>query len=801
MKAVIMAGGVGSRLRPLTCRISKPMVPVMGRPVMEYTLMHLKRHGIGDVSVTLQYLPETVAGYFGDGSALGMSIRYSYEDRPLGTAGSVCRAAEGFTDTFVVMSGDGLTDIDIGAAIAYHREREALATMVLKPMDSPMEFGTVMLGEDGRVGRFVEKPTRAQVFSDTVNTGIYVLEPEALEFIRKDAREDFANDVFPRILEAGKPLIGFVSGDYWLDIGSAGAYLRAHRDVMDGAVRAKTAWDKAPNGVFVAEDAAVDVGAVLEAPCYIGAGCVIGEGAKIGAYSVIGPGCAISGGADIKRSVLWSGARAGARAQVRGAILCDGSVLLEGATVCEGAVVGSETVVGKNATVSPHVMIWPGKRIADDANMRKNVVWQPLPPSGALSEGGMLGTWGVDMYPEAVMEMVRAMQKVFGPPGRVLLAHEGGSVAALVCDALSLGWRALGATVVAAGVAPLLLIREALMRGEAQWGMVVRALGDEVNVRVVDKNGICLGRKAFRKIAQNANDMASSAALHPGLREIATLSMEAVVKRLKGTMLPSARDSVFVIGGNGTGADTLIVALKAVGAAVDTMQDPGEMEELVNTGFYSAGFFIDDRDDALSMVTKDGVLNEVQMLDTAIYALALNTGLTRIPLFLECSQNLEGWLNERGVETVRVGREEADAWAVLEGQDQAQTAMLVLTEPVCAALLCAQMCMADPAWLDAPVLRTGDVCTVTREVDCAHEKLGTLIKELSAAADPGDRLLVEGVRVRHGDGFALVQPHASRARCRIVCRANNVEFASELAGFYEDRVKAILGRDADAGED
>ncbi len=313
MKAVIMAGGVGSRLRPLTCRISKPMVPVMGRPVMEYTLMHLKRHGIGDVSVTLQYLPETVAGYFGDGSALGMSIRYSYEDRPLGTAGSVCKAAEGFTDTFVVMSGDGLTDIDIGAAIAYHREREALATMVLKPMDSPMEFGTVMLGEDGRVGRFVEKPTRAQVFSDTVNTGIYVLEPEALEFIRKDAREDFANDVFPRILEAGKPLIGFVSGDYWLDIGSAGAYLRAHRDVMDGAVRAKTAWDKAPNGVFVAEDAAVDEGAVLEAPCYIGAGCVIGEGAKIGAYSVIGPGCATSGGADIKRSVLWSGARARTR--------------------------------------------------------------------------------------------------------------------------------------------------------------------------------------------------------------------------------------------------------------------------------------------------------------------------------------------------------------------------------------------------------------------------------------------------------------------------------------------------------
>jgi hypothetical protein len=231
------------------------------------------------------------------------------------------------------------------------------------------------------------------------------------------------------------------------------------------------------------------------------------------------------------------------------------------------------------------------------------------------------------------------------------------------------------------------------------------------------------------------------------------------------------------------------------------MQDPGEIQELVKSGFYTAGFWIDDQNDTLRMIATDGILNEVQMLDIAIYALARNTGLKKIPLFLECSHNLEEWLKTQGIETTRIGREEGDAWTVLNGQEQAQTAMLVMTEPVCVALLCAQMCMAEPEWMQAPVLQTGDVCTITREIDCAHEKLGTLIKELSAGINPEDRLLVEGVRVRHKDGFALVQPHASRARCRIICRANNEEFATELAVLYENRVKSILNKDANAAED
>jgi mannose-1-phosphate guanylyltransferase/phosphomannomutase len=790
-----MAGGVGNRLRPLTCKLPKPMVPLLDKPVMEYALDHLKRHGITDVAVTVQYLPETITGYFKDGSDFGMRLTYSREEKPLGTAGSVLQAAEGINEAFLVISGDGLTDIDLSAAVRFHKEKGAQATLVLKRMDSPLEYGTVMLNPDGSIDRFVEKPTRAQVFSDTVNTGIYILEPEVLGYIAKDRPVDFANDVFPALLKDARPVYGFVTEGYWCDIGSAETYLKAHRDVMDGACDVGINWTDARDGIFIGDDALVHPGATLEAPCYIGVGCIVEEGARVGAYSVLGTGSAVCAQADVKRSVLWKNARLGARAQARGAVICDGSVLLDDAKVLEGAVVGSGTVIGRNAAVLPHAMIWPGKRVADDASIQKNVIWQPQPPAGALSEGGMAGAWGVDMYPESVLEMVRAMQKACGPIHRVLLAHEGGSHASLVCDTLAVGWRSLGVTVVLAGVAPLLMVREAIMQGEAGWGMVVRSVEGEITVRVLDRDGVSLGRRAFRRIAQSVNSEAVPPAVRPGLREVATLTMDGCLRRLERAMrTPALSGGTFAVGGNGAGADALIYALKEIGAGVDVADTAEEMLERVQSGFFTAGFQVDDRDDGLCMVTRDGILNEVRMLDTAIYALARNTGLMRVPLYLECSHHLEEWLNGQGIETVRIGREESAAWEVLQSQHDGQTALLVMTEPVCAAVLCAQMCMAEPDWMASPVLREGDVCTVTREIDCAHEKLGTLIRELAAGIDPRDRQLIEGVRVRHQDGFALVQPHASRARCRIVCRASNEEFASELAAMYEDRVRGILGQ-------
>ncbi|MGH2807221.1 MAG: nucleotidyltransferase family protein, partial [Actinomycetota bacterium] len=230
MQAVIMAGGEGSRLRPLTSNMPKPMLPIANRPMMEHIIELLKKHGITDIVATVQFLSSVIRNYFGDGSDLDVSLSYTTEEVPLGTAGSVLEAREFLTDTFLVISGDALTDIDLQEAIAFHRAKGSAATLVLKRVPDPLEFGIVMTDEDGKVERFLEKPTWGQVFSDTINTGIYVLEPDILDLIPPAQPYDFSSELFPLMLDKGLPVYGIVADGFWADVGNTDAYLQAHFD-------------------------------------------------------------------------------------------------------------------------------------------------------------------------------------------------------------------------------------------------------------------------------------------------------------------------------------------------------------------------------------------------------------------------------------------------------------------------------------------------------------------------------------------------------------------------------------------
>src|SRR5919198_6264623 len=219
-----MAGGEGTRLRPLTSNQAKPMVPIVGKPCMEHILELLLSHGFTDVVVTVAFLPQAIRSYFGDGANLGLNIEYSVEESPLGTAGSVRLASGRLDDTFLVISGDALCDIDLGRIVEFHREQNAAVTIGLKSVENPLEFGIVVTDEDGRVERFLEKPSWGQVFSDTINTGIYVLEPEVLRHVPRDRPYDFSKELFPLLLEMGRPLYGYVLDGYWQDIGNLDQY-------------------------------------------------------------------------------------------------------------------------------------------------------------------------------------------------------------------------------------------------------------------------------------------------------------------------------------------------------------------------------------------------------------------------------------------------------------------------------------------------------------------------------------------------------------------------------------------------
>src|SRR6266508_667192 len=307
MKSVIMAGGEGTRLRPLTANQPKPMLPLGNRPMMEHIVRHVHNHGFKDIVVTVQFLASQVRNYFGDGSDMGVDLTYATETTPLGTAGSVRNAAEQLHDTFLVISGDALTDVDLGELVAFHRRSGAMGTVALKHMDNPLEFGIVITREDGRIERFLEKPHWGQVFSDTINTGIYVLEPEVFDHI-PDGPSDFAGDIFPKLLELGAPLYGFVVDGYWEDVGNLEAYQKAHQDILDGRVKVDIGGFEVRPGVWLGEGAEVDPDARLDGPVLIGDFAKVERDVHLREYSVIGSGVVVKSGAFLHRAIVHDNA-------------------------------------------------------------------------------------------------------------------------------------------------------------------------------------------------------------------------------------------------------------------------------------------------------------------------------------------------------------------------------------------------------------------------------------------------------------------------------------------------------------
>lgn len=389
-----MAGGEGTRLRPMTANQPKPLLPVVNRPIMEHVLRLLKRHGLTETVVTVQFLAALVRNYFGDGDELGMSLHYATEDLPLGTAGSVKNAAGKLRDDrFLVISGDALTDIDLSDMIRFHRENSALVTIGLKRVPNPLEFGIIIVDENGRIQRFLEKPTWGQVFSDTVNTGIYVMEPEVLDEVADGEVVDWSADVFPKLLERGAPLYGYVADGYWEDVGTHESYLKAQADALAGRVKLEIGGFERSPGVWVAESATVDTDAVLKGPLLVGEYAKIEAGAELREYTVVGNNALVREGAFLHRAVLHDNVYLGPGAHLRGCVIGKSTDVMTGARIEENAVVGDECVIEAEAYVSSGVRVYPFKTIEAGAVVNTSVIWESR---GQRSLFGPRGVSGLD---------------------------------------------------------------------------------------------------------------------------------------------------------------------------------------------------------------------------------------------------------------------------------------------------------------------------------------------------------------------------------------------------------------------
>ncbi len=489
MKAVILAGGEGSRLRPLTLGRPKPMTPLFGKPVLGHILDLLRLCGIADVAVTLRYLPAAVTDYFGDGRGYGMHLRYFIEDKPLGTAGGVKRCMDFLgEEDFLVISGDAVCDLDLKELISLHKSRRAVASLCLCRRAEPLEYGLVRTDEHSRVLGFVEKPGWGQVDTELVNTGVYVLSRRCMDMVPEDAPYDFGKELFPALLAAGEPLYGWEIPGYWQDMGDCGAYLDCVQDALAGKVSLDL------NAGSTA--APVPAGVEVRPPCWIGRRVSLAPGCTVGPYTVLGEGSAVETGAVVERSVLL-GAAVGEGAEVTGAILCKNSVVHARAMVGPGAVLGEGATVGSEAIVAPGVKLWPGRRAPEGGRVTASQVTAgqntPLKFTAHSSIRGVVGE-------ELTAEVMVALGALLGEKGQVGIGWAGGNGAGMLA-------RAAGCGVVSAGGTALM--SDAPCPSAGAWlgqyyglgvSLFIQQDGDRAELGVFGPDGLSLDRSGQRKL-------------------------------------------------------------------------------------------------------------------------------------------------------------------------------------------------------------------------------------------------------------------------------------------------------------
>lgn len=499
-----MAGGEGTRLRPLTSNRPKPLVPILNKPCMQHSIELLKRYGVDEIIVTLYYLADEIQGYFGDGSELGVKLHYTIEDTPLGTAGSVKQAHDILKDdTFIIVSGDALTDLNVEKALEFHRRKQSMATLVLQHVENPLEFGVVITDDDGRVRRFLEKPSWGEVFSDTVNTGMYILEPEILDYMDEGVNYDWSQDIFPRLLREERPMFGYIMDEYWTDVGSLQQYRQAQYEMLQGRTTLPIEGHIEGKDIYVGENSRIDPTAQISGPVLIGKNCTIKAGTHIGPDTVIGDNCLIEEGATLQKAIVWDSNYIGQNTRLNGCTVCFRCTIKNDVSIQEGAVVGDRCHIENGASIRPLIKLWPDKVIETGSMVTMSLIWGSRWQGSLFNTLGVSGIANVEMTPDFATKLGASYGAFLKKGASVLSSRDATSVCRMIKRGLVAGLVSVGVNILDNQEMPVPITRHSIRANNAVGGIHVRLAPDQPNVALVeifDKSGINISSAQQRKI-------------------------------------------------------------------------------------------------------------------------------------------------------------------------------------------------------------------------------------------------------------------------------------------------------------
>jgi len=806
MKAVIMAGGEGTRLRPLTCNRPKPMVPVAGRPVMEHIVRLLKTHGIDDVAVTLQYLPDHIMEYFGDGSDFSVRMRYYIENKPLGTAGSVKNAEDFLDETFIVISGDALTDIDLTKAVSFHREKGAMATLVLKRVDVPLEYGVVVTDRDGKIIRFLEKPGWGEVFSDTVNTGIYILSPEVFDYYERDQVFDFGRDLFPLLMKENRIMYGYITDDYWCDIGDINAYIQANFDAMDKKVKVTVPGIEIRRGVWTGRGTVIDESASIEGPCIIGDCCRIKGGAVIGSHTVIGDNCVVEENGSIKRSIIWKNSIIGEKAEIRGSVICCRAVIDSGVSAFEGSVVGEGSHIGERTMIRPSVKIWPGKFVDRCMELCDNIVWGYRAGRHLFGNRGVTGTVNIDMTPEFAAKLGAAFAAAIKDRGIVGVSCDGTPAAMMIKSALVSGLLSAGVHVNDYNRLLLPALRSAVRLYRLDGGIhagVCSGNRQRLTMDFIDSAGRNIDKSVERKVESlfYRDDFGRcDAGCLKSVTEIPDFSdfyLKNILSRIKSEKLDYR---IAMRNGPEHITKSMTSLLADAGCVVeiadtDRLSDIKQFCDFVRTGGYDIGVSIEETCEKMLLVDAMGrlVTEDMFLALVSLVILKKMRGSTLV-VPVSASHAIEKLAEEYQGSVVRTRTAARDIMAGLLARETKEELMEQFTMHFDAAAGLVKLLdfmKTNGTSLHEMVDMLPKIHMRRTEVECSWDAKGRVIKKIIQEHYGSKVEMIDGVKVYNDKGWVLVLPDADRPVCSVIGEGFSEEFAEELTNIYARKIREI----------
>lgn len=827
MKAVIMAGGEGTRLRPLTSNCPKPMLPLANRPMMEHIVDLLRRHGITEIVVTVAYLANQIRTYFGDGSEFGVRMVYATEDQPLGTAGSVRNAMDELTERFLVISGDVLTDIDLTQIMATHEQRGALATIGLVSVPNPLEFGIVITREDGSIERFLEKPTWGQVFSDTINTGIFVLEPEIFDHIPEDRSVDFSGEVFPALLDQQLPLFGAVATGYWEDVGTLEAYVSAHKDVMDGRVEVDVPGFAVGPGVWLGEGADIHPDATIDGFAIVGENCRVEAGTRLGDYTVLGRNVRVQADADLERSVVHDNTYLADGVRLRGAVIGRSSDLRRKARCDDGSVLGDECFVGENAHVGQGVKVYPFKTVEAGATVNSSIVWESKGSRSLFGRVGVSGLANVDISPELAARVAMAFASTLRKDSTVAISRDSSRAARMLKRAFIAGLNASGVNVVDLEMASVPVTRYLARQPGKVAGVTIRL--DEVDlqsvvIRFFDGHGIDITEDAQRKIERlvGREDFRRVLAGEIGDITFPSRALEHYTEALGATVdLNAVQEAGFkLVVDYGYGATAFVMpsVLAKLGAEVlgvnpfastghritmDRAEREANVSRLVIASGAHLGALIDADGEHLTLVDDTGVVLSAEESRLSFVKLVAGYLLgDRIALPVNVSSVTEDLAAPHGVTIQRTKTSTAalmaaasepgvgfaasgDGGFILPGFLPAFDAAAALIKML--ELLAKEHTTLSSVRHDLPRTHLAHQTVVT-----PWEQKGLVMRTLVELSKDRRLELIDGVKVLHDDGWVLALPDPEEPVTHIWAEGRDAAGAQALAQEYTRRIRQSL---------